>query len=478
VPTDLVHIVLSNVWSIFMILLFFGGSIFVHELGHYLAARSQGVHVEVFSIGFGPPIFSWKGSDGTRYQIAWFPLGGFVLLPQIADLGPLEGESALDAAQLPPVSYGSKVLVFVAGAVFNVIFAFALACVVWKVGQPVNDESTSTTVGYISKTVDLPDGTHVASPAVEAGLMIGDVVKAIDGHKISDWDELHQSLMMGTQTGADGNPRTVFTIERSGRVADVVLHPRLVGDERWRQIGISPGYILNVHSVAPGSSAAKAGLMAGDRILKVNGVPVMSSNGLMDALAAEPSKPALLDVERAGVATALTFPPRVGANPYGGIDFSIGYHFAHPSPLAQLGPPLYMTIETFWGLLNPHSNVGLSKLSGPIGIVHIFHEAADAGFRYVLMMAILINVNLAFLNLLPIPVLDGGQILFATIARLRGRALPVKFIVGAQSVFTVLLLMMMLYLSVFDVRRWKKDAREERAQAAASAAPAAQVAKP
>src|ERR1039458_2360613 len=113
---DLLHFLFSNVWSTFLIVLFFGGSIFMHELGHFLAARANGVHVEVFSIGFGPPIFSWKSADGTRYQVAWFPLGGFVLLPQIADLGPLEGESEVDPDKLAPVSYSTKMLVFAAGA--------------------------------------------------------------------------------------------------------------------------------------------------------------------------------------------------------------------------------------------------------------------------------------------------------------------------------------------------------------------------
>jgi regulator of sigma E protease len=159
VPTDLFHTILSNAWSIFLIILFFGGSIFVHELGHYLAARARGVHVEVFSIGMGPAIFSWMGSDGTRYQVAWFPLGGFVLLPQIADLGPLEGESSVSAKELPPVTYGTKMLVFAAGATFNILFAFLLACVIWRIGQPENNESESTRVGYVARTIDLVDGT-------------------------------------------------------------------------------------------------------------------------------------------------------------------------------------------------------------------------------------------------------------------------------------------------------------------------------
>ena len=108
---ELLQSLLSNVWSIFLVVLFFGGSIFVHELGHFLAARRRGAVVERFSIGFGPPIWSKRGKDGVDYRIAWFPLGGYVLLPQLADLGAVEGESTTDVSQLPPVSYPTKMLV-------------------------------------------------------------------------------------------------------------------------------------------------------------------------------------------------------------------------------------------------------------------------------------------------------------------------------------------------------------------------------
>jgi hypothetical protein len=106
---ELLHSLSSNIWPIFLIVLFFGGSVFFHELGSlsWLPGAS-GVHVEVFSIGFGPPIFFWKSADGTRYQVAWLPLGGFVLLPQIADLGPLEGESEAGPDKLAPVSYSHE----------------------------------------------------------------------------------------------------------------------------------------------------------------------------------------------------------------------------------------------------------------------------------------------------------------------------------------------------------------------------------
>src|SRR5471032_27209 len=114
--SDLLPMLLSNVWSIFLVVLFFGGSIFVHELGHFLAARRRGAHVARFSIGFGPKIFSWHDQSGTEYCLCWLPLGGYVALPQLADMRGIEGEANIDVAQLPPISYSSKLIVFAAGA--------------------------------------------------------------------------------------------------------------------------------------------------------------------------------------------------------------------------------------------------------------------------------------------------------------------------------------------------------------------------
>ena len=144
---------LSNVWGIFLVVVFFGGSIFVHELGHFLAARRRGTHVERFSIGFGPPIVKWRGKDGVEYRISWFPLGGYVLLPQLADLGPIEGESTADISKLPPVNYATKMIVFVAGATFNILFAFVLACIVWVIGQPTFSELNTTQIGALAPTI-------------------------------------------------------------------------------------------------------------------------------------------------------------------------------------------------------------------------------------------------------------------------------------------------------------------------------------
>jgi regulator of sigma E protease len=473
VPADLLHSILSNTWSVFLIALFFGGSIFVHELGHYLAARARGVRVEVFSIGFGPPIFSWKGADGTRYQVAWLPLGGYVLLPQIADLGPVEGESKLDAADLPPVTYATKMFVFVAGATFNVLFAFLLACIVWRVGVPENDDANSTLIGYVQRTIDLPDGTKVASPAMEAGLRVGDVVKEIDGRPISDWAELNETLVMSSGHDQAGKRVSVFTVDRAGKAINITLHPLLSGDEKLRHVGIGQGYEMNVHSVEPNSAASKAGLLPNDRIVALDGVTLMSGSALEDQLALDPSRPGRLDVVRAGRSLVLVVPARTHALPLGTIEYSAGYHMTHPSPFEQISQPFVLVLRTVWALVNPRSDIGFSKVSGPVGIIHIFHAAAEIGIMAVVRFTIFINVNLAVLNLLPFPILDGGQMAFATIGRLRGRALPVNFIVTAQSVFMVLILSMVLYISIFDVKRWSRDSAEDARAQAAAAAPAA-----
>jgi regulator of sigma E protease len=141
----------------------------------------------------------------------------------------------------------------------------------------------------------------------------------------------------------------------------------------------------------------------------------------------------------------------------------------HPNPIKQIQDNAVMTFRLLTGLLNPQSDLGVSKLSGPLGIIRIFNATAQSDFRLVLWFTILINVNLAILNLLPIPVLDGGHILFATIERLRSRALPADFIMTTQSVFMVLLLSLVIYVSFFDVKRWVRDVRADNAEAQAPA---------
>lgn len=478
--TDIFPALFSNIWSIFLVVLFFVGSIFVHELGHFFAARRRGLHVSRFSIGFGPKIFSWQGKDGVEYCLSWLPLGGYVALPQLADMRGVEGEADVDASQLPPVSYPSKLIVFAAGAMFNVLFAFLLATVVWFIGQPQSNYYVSTRIGYMAPSLDLADGTKAPAPALQAGLRIGDTVRAIDGHRVGDWSELNQTLATGSGRTPDGRPQAIFTIERDGRTSEVVVHPLLSGEENFRRVGIGPDYELTVHDVPADSIGAKAGFKVGDEIIDFDGQPMRNQMTYQDYLVTNHLKSVVAHVKRHGQLLSLTIPPRpnVVTNPHLGLTTTTGFRLVHPSPYSQIRDVVVMTFQTFGALINPHSDIGPSKMSGPIGIVHIFYDAAQAGIRAILWFTILININLAIFNLLPIPVLDGGHIFFATIGRLRGRALPMNFIMTAQSVFMVLLLSMILYLSFFDVRRWSRDVKADRAADAAEAAEAAAAAAP
>ena len=472
-PTDLLHALASNAWTWFLIVLFFGGSIFVHELGHYLAARWRGAHVERFSIGFGPKIFSWR-RGGTEYRISWLPLGGYVLLPQLADLGALEGGSTTDVSKLPSVSYGSKLIVFLAGAAFNILFALLLACVIWVVGERVSNDETTTRIGYVVPTIELPDHTTAPSPAALAHLQVGDRVVAVDGQKIHQWPDLVQMLVLGSGRGPDGQPQSVFTIERDGRTFNVTVHPRLLGEEKNRMVGIAAAYKVMAADVPAGSLGRKIGLRPEDQIVSLDATPLLNLATLDNYLASHADRTVTMHILRGGTALSLELPSRAGAKDPSdlGVDFLPGYHVVHPTPFAQVAYHIIWTFHTIGSLLNPHSDVGLSKLTGAIGIVRIFHAAAQTGLMAVIAFTIFINVNLAILNLLPFPVLDGGQILFATISKLRGRALPVNFVAAMTSLFLVLLVSMMIYVGFFDVRRWMRDRQDEGAVAPAAAAPA------
>jgi regulator of sigma E protease len=459
---DLIHSLFSNVWAVFLIVLFFGGSIFVHELGHFLAARRRGLKVERFSIGFGPRVFGWRGRDGVDYRVSLLPLGGYVALPQLADLKGVEGDSTPPTDALPPISYADKMIVSVAGAVFNLIFAFILATLLWFIGQPSSAEQATTRIGFVSPTIELEDGSRITSPAVEAGLQIGDTIRAIDGVAVSNWQELMQTLVTGSELALDGRRKAIFTIERDGAPRDVTVYPRLAGDERIRRVGIAPAYELIVHSVAADSRAAQAGVLPQDRIAAIGAKPILNLQTYIDELTATAEQAVELQVRREGALVAMTLPAR-STKPGDATDLGMALTtesiLIHENPVRQFTGHLAMTWRTLASLVHPHSDIGISKLSGPVGIIRVFHLAAQADIRIVLWFTILVNINLAVFNLLPIPVLDGGHMLFATIGRIRGRALPANFIASTQSIFVVLLFTMILYVSFFDVRRIARDLR-------------------
>ena len=198
---------LSETWGFLLIALLFGGSIFIHELGHFLAARLFKLKVLRFSIGFGPKICQWTGKDGCKYILSLLPLGGYVAIPQLVDMGKLEGAEDDDykiAKSLPKASCLAKICVSASGALFNVILAFVLALIVNIVGVPENEVLQTTQIGGLENITDVY-GAEFTSPAKIAGLKEGDKIVTIDGVKVKSFEDIIEFVAMGANAHQKAN---------------------------------------------------------------------------------------------------------------------------------------------------------------------------------------------------------------------------------------------------------------------------------
>jgi len=316
---------LTSFKGIALVAIFFGGSIFVHELGHFLAARKRGLKIERFSIGFGPRLFGWTGKDGVDYRVSIIPLGGYVALPQLADMEGIEGASSEEAEKLPKISYADKMIVSVMGAVFNVIFAFALACILWFTGMPVAEGTSSTVIGYVPEQVvtssghlaELGLGNTVPGPAYKAGLRSGDKVLSIDDNSVSNFNQIIEAVMLGNRKDSQGNPTATFKVERDGKELEFVVQPARIelnakSGDKVRMAGLQPRTAVIIGTPAPQSPAEKAGLKTGDRVLSIDGQPLNNTVEFRELLRKGGAKPRTLLVEReGGVSAKVIITPQV-----------------------------------------------------------------------------------------------------------------------------------------------------------------------
>jgi regulator of sigma E protease len=393
----------------------------------------------------------------------------------------IEGESE-PVESLPPVSYGSRMLVLAAGAFFNVLFAFGLATILWLSGRPEPEYVTSTRIGYVADKIPLLDGKEVDSPAKLAGLQEGDRITAIDGTPVTSWSDVLNAIVLSTVVDEKGDRLAVFTVERDGQLHDFRVYPQRTGDENVRKVGIDSAFELIIGNVAAGSAAEKTGFRGEDRVIALDGKPILSWSAFFVRLQATPGDSATVTITRNGEPREIVVPlaAKGRLSAIQGVSLRANWRLLYQNPFEQVSQILTNSVRTLKALLLPQGDVGLSNVSGFVGITQGFWDALKSEYpaHFVIWFAVMVNVSLAFFNLLPIPVLDGGHMLFATIAKLRGKALPFNFIAITQSVFVVLLLTMMVYVTVFgDIRRIVRDRKAE-AQAKQAAAEAHKEAAP
>jgi regulator of sigma E protease len=425
------------------VIFLFGAAIFVHEFGHFWVALKCGLKVEEFAIGFGPKIIGWT-RDGIQYSLRWIPAGGFVKLPQMVTSTAIEGGNETGQTPVPPAPALSKILVAVAGPSMNVIFAFAIATIIYFIGLPV--QVNPPYIGYVDPQ----------SVEGKMGIREGDRIVAVDGKPVKSWEEVSETTVLALTN--------VFqvTIARDGVSNVYSLTAEANNPMNVKVLNLDSRDHLVVGDIAKGSAAESAHLEPGDEIVALAGQPITSFPELTNLVQASGGKKTPIVVARGKTKLELALTPILDSSVKRyilGIHFDFSrqrdrYEIEHPTPWAQVASVWDRLCRTVTALAHSHeSGVGAKDLSGPVGIASALALEVSTDYRLALSFLVLLNINLAILNMLPIPVLDGGHIAMAILERIRRRPLEVRFVEYTTTVFAVLLISFMLYVTFFDIKR-------------------------
>jgi regulator of sigma E protease len=432
--------------------------ILVHELGHFFVARWTGVGVERFSIGFGPVLLRWRGRE-TEYVLSAIPMGGYVKM--VGEENPLEGgggpvTDSAKAFALKPL-WARFLIVFAGPAMNLVLAAIIFAVVLATLGRAVWP-------AVVGKVVE-------GSPAAAAGLRTGDTITAVGGQPVAYWEDLDRAL-----AASNGRPLELRVRREAAEITtSVTPRVRTVPDPVFREpretwdIGAGPQLLPVITSVGPRSPAERAGLKPGDVVLAVAGQPLYTHDDLLEAIRTRPGESFVMTIERDGKPLTLTVTPEpVKERLPTGEEAVVGKIQAGLAPKAvrfEPYPPLTaiaqgtvktwdMTVLTAKGLWKLVSRqIDLSNIGGPIQIATETTRQANEGLVSVAVFVAVISVNLGVLNLLPIPMLDGGHLLFFIIEAVLGRPLSLRKREVAQQVGFVLLMVIMVFALYNDLAR-------------------------
>lgn len=433
--------------TIVSFLIVLGVVVFVHEYGHYIVARWCGIHSEVFSIGFGREIHGWVDRRGTRWRIAVLPLGGYVKFLGDADAASARADDAARAAMssdqrarsFPDAALWKRTLTVAAGPVFNFVLAILIyAGLALSLGTPS----------------DRPVLGEVAADAPEVGMLReGDEFVSVAGRPV----ERFSDILRGYEAAAAAQPgRDSFPVEvrRDGELLSLETGP------------VVPPV---VGRTAPGGAAERAGLQSGERIVAVGGAPVASFADLQREVGANGAAPLTLRIEGLdGAEREVTLEPSVSPapTPDGGMELRpligvtalplIGGEVVTPGPLAALGDGMERTWQVINGSLTyvyaiVTGQADSSGLGGPIRIATLSGDAAAGGVASFVSMIALISASIGLINLFPIPVLDGGHLMFYAVEAVRRKPVGEKVQEAATAIGLALVILLMVYVTWNDI---------------------------
>jgi regulator of sigma E protease len=428
------------VTSILAFVFVLGVLVFVHELGHFLAARRIGVRVLTFSLGFGPKLLSFTRGD-TEYCVSAIPLGGYVKMA---------GENPEDSRTGAPDEFLSKskwerFQVLVMGPVMNLALAWlVMAAVLYQGAQLPAFEGEPVIVGSVTSQ----------SVAEAAGLQPGDRIVAVDGKPIANWEDYSMEVL------PKANRALTLQIERAGARIETVLTPRAEGRYESGEIGVMPIMRPEITATNSGEPAAEAGLKAADVIVAINGEREVSRDRVIELIRSHEGKPLTFEVMRDDKPVSVTVTPRRNGDAVriGATISAYQVRTVEPGPIEALQLSASrnwewtkMIVKTLGGLFTRDTSV--KQLMGPVAIGQLSGDAAEQGWTQLFGLMAMISLNLGLLNLMPIPVLDGGHITILAMEGLSRRDFSMRVKEKMLLAGFVLLLTLMVTVIYNDLMR-------------------------